>query len=351
MSAIDDDINIGRLIDDLVDIQELSPSNPPKIDEGTVLYQVLDQAPHGRKLMNYMTYSRAPNDIYGYNKGPTQKKSLAINQSWLEEEKRASTQVTPATLQSETPVIFSWSKKAHDLKKDQTTKFQNDSTIRESTNNRLYKTVSTRLDHIKSRDNWDSQYSRPSTVNGTNDSSPEKSEWANSNFKVDPLQPFVAKVVKEPKKKEPKKEKAPSKMKNLFSFLSNTSKKERSRSPDTKSTARSGNSEGSQEIEAPTDIEGQEQKQGQAQDQDQAKDQDQGQEQKQEHTQEQEQEKEHVDDKIQEQVSPSPSVTLENTLTPIIPSAPPKLASTDALNADSPLSMDSFIPLQPKKKN
>ncbi|CAR28104.1 hypothetical protein ZYGR_0N05940 [Zygosaccharomyces rouxii] len=323
MSAIDDDTKISRIIDDLVDIQELRPSSPPNIDDGTLLYQVLDQAPHGRKLMNYMTYSRPPSDIHGYNKGPTQKKTLVINQRWLDEEKRANTQITPATLQLETPVIFSWSKKAHDTKKDQTVKSQNDSTVRESTNNRLYKTVAARLDEIKSRENWDSKYSRPSTVNGTNASSPEKSEWANPNFKVDPLQPFVAKIVKEPKKKAPKKEKAPSKMKNLFSFLSNSNKKERSQSPDTKPAVHSSGPEPSQEIEASTDVD----------------------------EQDQEQENKRTDDTIQEQVSPSTSVTVENTPTPTVPSAPPKLASTHDFNADSPLSMDSFIPLKPKKKN
>ncbi|GCE97926.1 hypothetical protein ZYGM_003961 [Zygosaccharomyces mellis] len=336
MSSVDNDTRINKCVEDLIDIPELNLSNPPKTDESTILYQILDEAPHGRKLMNYMSYSRTPNDIYTYNKGPIQKKSLIINQKWLEEEKRAGTQVTPPTLQLETPVIFSWSKKAHDIKKEQITKSQNDSTLRESTNNRLYKTVAACLNHIRSREDWDAKYSIPGTVNDKNDSSPCKPEWVNSNFKVDPLQPFVAQIIKEPKKKEPRKEKTPSKMKNLFSFLSNSSKKERPQSPETKSTVQRNSLNQPQEIETLPDIIQQ--------------DKDHEQKQKKE-IEEQQQDERHVGNKTQEQDSSSPSATLENTFTPTISSAPPKLSSTQTFSTDSPLSVDSFIPLQPKKKN
>lgn len=324
MSAGNDDGAISRLADELIDAEDVRPPSSPKIDENAVLYQMLDEAPHGRKLMNYMVYSRPPNDIHSYRKGPTQRRSLIISHNWLDEEKRANTQTTPAALQLETPVIFSWSKKAHDIKRDQVRKSQQGSTVRESTNDHLYKSVATQLNQIKSRENWDSNDPRPITMdNRDNNQSTKKSEWADPNFKVDPLQPFVAKLVKEPKKKPPKKEKTPSKMKTLFSFLSNSSKKEKSHSSDGRTSSGNSSQDESQEIEAASDV----------------------------HEQERKQNVEPMKGADQVPISPSPSPSIPGTLQPVAPSAPPKLSSSQSFDANSPLSMDSFIPLQPKKKN
>ncbi|AQZ16789.1 YML037C [Zygosaccharomyces parabailii] len=351
MSASSSEAQINQLVEELLPTESLKPEIHAD-GEDAILYRLLDEAKHGRKLMNYLLFSNSSAHILDFNSSAIHRTSICIGKMWFDEEKSASTQTTPAAMQLETPVIFSWSKKVHDERKEQNSVRPRCSPVRETTNNKLYKTAAVKLDNIEPWEKWNEPL-RLSTIQDDGELS-QRSQWANSSFKVDPLQPFVAKLVKEPKKKVPKKEKSPSKMKNLFSFLS-SSKKDKVEHIDSQPKSQEGQqnevkeekreSAVAKDTTNPTsDVEELDQE---------VKELDKGIELSKEIEESASNFKKEptiTDIGMIEQVSlpSSQNTEIPPHASPLVPITLPTMQSPDA---NSPLSMDSFIPLKPKKKN
>lgn len=317
ISTFNDDVRVSQIIQELTHVRQ--PTSEVHLgSEDAALYQILDEAEHGRKLMNYLGYAKSITKTLDYNHSAIRSASLSIGESWLRKEKRASTQTTPAALQLETPVIFSWSKKVNGARKDQykDKDLQNSSQAPETTNNALYRKVAATLEQLRAQQEWDEPL-RPST-NDDDGSLSQRSQWAGSSFKVDPLQPFVARLVKEPKKKAPRKEKSPSKMRNLFNFL-NSGKKSKAESTENEPKTQDDTLnalEDSQELDVPTVIE----------------------------------EPATTGIGISKQASLPNSQNNSEGRPLEAHTAPPKLSTSPSLESDSPLSMNSFVPLKPKKR-
>lgn len=209
-------------------------SEPQKDDSDITLFQLMDEVANGRKLMNFLFSSETL---------PTEKKLLqnsgllhrehVIAGQWYDEEKRGSTQVTSATLQLDTPVIFSWSDSDRNIfnSSGESPKLENKKERKQvTTNQRLLKNVSTGLkdlglDNIelmKSEENFFSdELNNPyNTKHGNFSQGSLNKEWKKSDFKVDPLQPFVVKELPKKKKinEEPEAPKSKSKRKSILWF-------------------------------------------------------------------------------------------------------------------------------------
>lgn len=349
MSASNSEAQINQLVEELLPTTETLKPEIHSDGEDAILYRLLDEAKHGRKLMNYLLFSNSTAHILDFNNSAIHRTSICIGKMWFDEEKSASTQTAPAAMQLETPVIFSWSKKVHYERKEQNSIRPRSSPVRETTNNILYKTAAVKLGKIEPCEKWNEPL-RSSVIQEDGESS-QRSQWANSSFKVDPLQPFVAKLVKEPKKKVPKKEKSPSKMKNLFSFLS-SSRKDKVEHMDSQPKSQEDQQNEIEEEKQESDV---------AKDtanpsrdveelHQETKELDKGIELSKEIEESASNFKKEPDVGMIEQVSLPSS---ENTEIPrhASPLVPVNLPTMQSLNSSSPLSMDSFIPLKPKKKN
>lgn len=200
---------IKSILDDL-------PGPQPKFKEtqedngDTSLFQLLDEVANGRKLMNFLFSTETINAERDLNKnGGMRRHERTIAGDWYDEEKRGSTQVTSATLQLDTPVIFSWSDNGRSTMRTPTQSPTVDPKNRKqvTTNQRLLKDVSTGLkqlglDDIRIGINEEEAYATNeySGENGTLSQDSLKKEWKKSNFKVDPLQTFVVKELPKEKK-------------------------------------------------------------------------------------------------------------------------------------------------------
>lgn len=187
--------SVEELLDELVPRDGFEPLT--SIEPRTA-FQLLDDAPNGRKLMNYLFHSSRDKDRCG---SELQRATSIIAHEWFEEERKATSQLKPAALQLDVPVIFSWSKKSG-ASRSTTASDRKTSAPCETTNQVLFKSVSSRLSEInKHREN-----ARMAALQDERDLDPEsslrKQQWAGSEFHVDPLQPFVAKALPRESKRD-----------------------------------------------------------------------------------------------------------------------------------------------------
>ncbi|QLL30788.1 hypothetical protein HG536_0A06030 [Torulaspora globosa] len=208
-----------REIDQQLDaLLPLSQITDAESEQPRILYELLDEVPHGRKLMNHLLSSASDLQLNEQDlcHGHLHKAASATADRWYEEERRASTQALPAALQLDAPVIFSWSKKAA-AAKTSPQKSKPHAAARETTNQTLFKSISARLTEI-ARQRETLQHG-PMDENGSrrSESSASKHQWASSEFHVDPLQEFVARALPRASKKEHS-EKKKVKRRSLLNF-------------------------------------------------------------------------------------------------------------------------------------
>lgn len=225
--------NVGVFVNELIPVDNYTDKVKESNGERRIIYELLDEVANGRKLMNCLFHSNVLCHTNGavpiYEGNQLQRQSSKIAQRWFEIEKRTTSKATSATLQVDAPVIFSWSKKSPsttDLEITNTEK-SSEATINEATNQVLFKSISTRLDQIASESKYWQTFTQQDAANDKriDETSTQKSQWADSNFRVDPLQTFVAQALpKETKKESPIKKKNSSKGRNLFNFWSKHSK-------------------------------------------------------------------------------------------------------------------------------
>lgn len=216
-----------REIDQQLDtLLPLSPITDAESQETTILYELLDEVPNGRKLMNHLVSSTSDVQLkeQDLSHGSLHKAASAIAGRWYDEERRASTQALPAALQLDAPVIFSWSKKAA---KTSTQKSKPHAVARESTNQTLFKSISARLAEIAKREALQRE---PVDEDGSrrSESSASKHRWASSQFHVDPLQEFVATALPRASKKE-NSEKKKVKRRSILNFWGGGTKRKEDR--------------------------------------------------------------------------------------------------------------------------
>lgn len=198
----DQEESVGTGSNDLeVFLGKLIPSNdfhPQALVEPKSAYELLDEAPNGRKLMKYLFHSAKDDDC---RSSELQRITSSIAEKWFEEERRSSTQLTPAALQLDAPVIFSWSKKASGTRSNATVD-RKTNPAGETTNQILFKSISSRLSEIaKHREDMRGAAKEAHEAMDP-ESSLRKQQWAVSEFHVDPLQPFVARALPRESKKE-----------------------------------------------------------------------------------------------------------------------------------------------------
>lgn len=193
-----------REIDERLDaLLPLDPTTEEESEEPRTLYELLDEVPNGRKLMNHLFCSATELqlDERQLSKGHLHKTASVIADRWYEEEKRASTQALPAALQLDAPVIFSWSKKAAGGKTS-SQKTTPNSSVRDTTNQTLFKSISARLNQIAKQGEIGQQDTCYEDGSIRSEMSPSKQRWASSEFHVDPLQQFVATALPRASKRE-----------------------------------------------------------------------------------------------------------------------------------------------------
>ncbi|KAL3230016.1 hypothetical protein RNJ44_01379 [Nakaseomyces bracarensis] len=227
-----DTTQIEHLINDIqgpLPIKNVDPN-----DSDITLFQLMDEVANGRKLMNLLFSSEPVTTHINSNSHGLRQHQHVVAGEWYDEEKRGSAQVTSATLQLDTPVIFSWSDSGNGM-----TTSRAESPIVDpkkerkqiTTNQRLLKSVSTSLkelgfDNIElskfDGDIFGDELNNPYQNKNSNFSQDSiNKEWKKSNFKVDPLQTFVVKELPKQKKPvEPEVPKSKSKKKKLLWFWS-----------------------------------------------------------------------------------------------------------------------------------
>lgn len=216
---------IHQRLDELL---PLEPITTEATEEPRILYELLDEVPNGRKVMNHIFHSATglQVDTQELYNGHFHRTASRIADRWYEEEKRASTQALPAALQLDAPVIFSWSKKGSGTK-NSPQKNTPDSSVRETTNQTLFKSIAGRLSEIaKQRDVLQDGFEEHEGSERAQ-TSPSKQRWAKSEFHVDPLQEFVVTSLPRPKKETSDKKKA--KRRSILNFWGGNNKKKEER--------------------------------------------------------------------------------------------------------------------------
>lgn len=372
--------NIGGFVDELIPIDNKTDEVEEHKDERRVIYELLDEVANGRRLMNCLFHSNVLCDTKGavpiYESNQLQKQSSKIAQQWFEVEKRTTSQATSAALQIDAPVIFSWSKKSPNATDSEmvNTKKSSKAPTNETTNQIFFKSISARLNQIAAESKDWQTFTQQGAGNDmkVNETSPQKSQWANSSFHVDPLQTFVAQALpKETKRESPIKKKSASRGRNLFNFWGKHNKHSKDKNTTKEDITQKVKERDMRTQTAPAEFNVQNQNQDQDQDQLNYR----GSNTRPNTTQDnnngitpvreqiggpQEEDKNEANDEVDEygnfeQVSESPSysTTAENqTLDRSPPLHPTSVSPLPSLEkeTESPLSMNSFIPLQPKKK-
>lgn len=361
--------NVGVFLNELIPVDNYTDKVKESNGERRIIYELLDEVANGRKLMNCLFHSNVLPHTNGavpiYEGNQLQRQSSKIAQRWFEIEKRTTSKATSATLQVDAPVIFSWSKKSPsttDLEITNTKK-SSEATINEATNQVFYKSISTRLDQIASESKYWQTFTQQGAANdmGVDETSPQKSQWANSNFRVDPLQTFVAQALpKETKKESPIKKKNSSKGRNLFNFWNKHSKHSKHKNRVKEEITQQVNERDMKSQTAPAEIVNQDQDELSYRGSNVRPHTVQNNNTGEQIGARQEEVENEANDEVEEfgnfeqaSESPSYSATAENeTLDqspPLHPTSASPLPSLDK-ETESPLSMNSFIPLQPKKK-
>lgn len=205
------------LIRQLPSVPKVSHSEVVLRDDFT-LYNLLDQAEHGRKLMNYIvsTTSSESETVFKLEKLRHREHQLA--RTWFDEEKRGTVKISSAMLQIETPIVFSWSNQDDSEtsspvieKPESPSQFRNISKTKElTTNQKLLNSASLAAKEKKvptfENSIIEDNYFHDNTIDNlaTQSSNSERNtskEWKRSSFKVDPLQEFVATELPKLKKK------------------------------------------------------------------------------------------------------------------------------------------------------
>lgn len=208
-----------------------------------VLYEVLDQVEHGRKSMNSLFHSKTMKSksaiIFNYDNSQLRAKSSQIAHQWSTIERRTISQTTSSTLKIDAPVIFSWTKESVGI--NDSSSSVGEAAVKscedQTTNDKLFKRASKRLNAISIETIEWSRPLRNSTSSGVeeDDAASRRLAWANPNFRVDPLQPFVAKALpKQPKKESLDKKKKRPKSKGLFGFWHSQKKKDQKKTEKSK---------------------------------------------------------------------------------------------------------------------
>lgn len=225
---------VDKFLDELIPSLHLGTPDLDRSEDSRVLYELLDAVPHGRKVMNRLFHSGSGSDIrktpYGQHNSHLQRAASSIAEQWFEEEKRASSQVTPATLQLDAPVIFSWSKKAGSIKGATTSSDSRnfkESTAGETTNQILFRSISSKLSKIVTQREDLHKRSNENVLAQESERSQHSNGWADSQFRVDPLQPFVAKALPKESRRETsaRKKTNHTKRRSLLNFWSSNSKR------------------------------------------------------------------------------------------------------------------------------
>lgn len=336
----------NKIIDQLFSKEYTPQDDSEQAKNGDVsLYGLLDEVANGRRLMNCLFHS----PMQMGNKLSTDKldgKCRQIQRDWIDEEKTIT--MNSGALQLDGPVLFSWSHNVAPTSHQETinTTFKQGSPSRGSnkskitTTSQLFDRASAEIDKcIKPNSkSWmvEERFERNEahTADGK-----KPSTWANSDFKVDPLQKFVVKELPKEKKKSDgdKTKKNKSKRKSFFGFWGHSGSKSGSKKKSEKP------------IEAKNEIQDEvSQKSGLSPDDDTTFSDKNTIQSKQESMSDQQAEpkvhepavtntgcSEHDDGDGFEQVPAQSSYH---------PSSEPSIASTPSLT------LDSFIPLQPKKK-
>lgn len=290
-SPIDQTSSVEEILEQLLPSDDFQPRGPAKLES---VFELLDEAPNSRKLMNYLFHSSKGDDC---RNGRLERATSLIAGTWFEEEKRASSQLTPAALQLDTPVIFSWSKKATGTKVNAPVDRKHNTT-NETTNQILFKSISLRLNEITKHTQDIKEKAESAGGSADPESSLRKQQWAVSEFHVDPLQPFVARALpRESKKENTTKKKA--KRRSLLHFWGFSSDSKRKDKP--KATEEQDIQEAAQQRALSLD-----------------------------------ETPEHAEKKAEKNIQKAPSCPPGKQASPV-PSA-------------SAVSMSSFVPLQPKKK-
>ncbi|QLQ78351.1 hypothetical protein HG537_0A05980 [Torulaspora globosa] len=234
MEAVEEPVSSSqrREIDEQLDtLIPLSQITSRESEESRILYELLDEVPNGRKLMNHLVSCASDVQFEGQALGQLHKVASAIADRWYDEERRASTQALPAALQLDAPVIFSWSKKAS-VVKNSPQKSKSHVVARETTNQTLFKCISGRLSEIANKRDT---VRRGSADEDGSESSMGKHRWASSKFHVDPLQEFVATALPRASKKE-NSEKKKIKRRSLLNFWSGSTHRKKEDRKTTKET-------------------------------------------------------------------------------------------------------------------
>ncbi|QLG72839.1 hypothetical protein HG535_0D05480 [Zygotorulaspora mrakii] len=180
--------------------------------------------------------------LNSYPSARLQTLSTTIANEWLNAERQSISQMNSSTLQIEEPILFSWREKSQGTKDsrgsvDGVDEINKETpTVRQITNHVLFKKASAQIKKLSSEirmieptenglaGDRDREIHRPKILT-----------WANPDFHVDPLQTFVATKLPKSPKNEPKPEKRNStKRRSLFGFWSGRRKKDKEKLTDTK---------------------------------------------------------------------------------------------------------------------
>lgn len=228
----------NKIIDQLFS-KEYTPQDDPEQakNEDVSLYGLLDEVANGRRLMNCLFHS--PMQM-GHKLGTDKLdgKCRQIQRDWTDEEKTITT--NSGALLLDGPVLFSWSHNVAaastqetinaTLKQNSTCGGSNKPKI--TTTNQLFDRASAEIDKCIKPNNKSWIVEKSLERNELNSADSKKpSTWANSDFKVDPLQKFVVKELPKAKKKSDgdKTKKNKSKRKSFFGFWGHSGTKSSSK--------------------------------------------------------------------------------------------------------------------------
>ncbi|CAI4047759.1 Lft1p SKDI_13G1000 [Saccharomyces kudriavzevii IFO 1802] len=235
----------NKLIDQLLGKEYEPQDDPDEVkNEDVSLYGLLDEVANGRRLMNCLFHSSMQE---GKKVGTDKlaRKCRQILRVWTDEEKTIT--MNSGVLQLDGPVLFSWSHNSAPISTQKTANaaLPKDSMHKENdkanvtTTRQLFDIASAEIDKCiapNSKSWMGGKCFGENEPSGT-ESNKHSSAWANSDFKVDPLQKFIVKELPKTKKKpdDDQAKKTKSKRKSFFGFWSHSGTKSSSKKKSEKS--------------------------------------------------------------------------------------------------------------------